>query len=649
MKRWLPVLLAFVLFLMSVACDSNSDSNRENPTLKRCRQNSECETALGQECIDGYCAIPDINPGECKSHNDCEAGQLCNETTHKCESIGGDEEKPSCDENLQCDGTQDCLDKGYRNYVCVSLCCIDPGVTDGDKEYEIADGEQSCVHTGCPNGFECNRLSGECEVSSSSCATSGCPTNYECDTEKDECVPSQTHCVNASCDPRYECDQASGNCNLKPTDCTLQPCQTNYECNQTTGLCDPSANHCAVKGCPEKYGCEELTGSCNPTPDHCSNTPCGDLFNCNPTSGMCEPSSTNCTVSGCPTKYDCNAGTGICSPSAEHCLTTPCTGKYRCDEQLGDCVPNDEHCLVTNCQTKYLCEEASGDCKPGPNHCSTKPCAEHFRCVTESGDCVPGPDHCSTTSCNVHYYCDFESGGCKPASDHCTITPCTGGFICKEDTGVCWPPASSCTGSCSTVKDSTCINANFLCECDEDSETKGLVDCLQNCYDRGYPYLDQCELYTDSSSSTKYYKCVCDNYDDGQGHCSNPIAINKFPFYHSWSVPFLLPTNELSFNRCTQIKNRPQKDGFERIYSFAANAGDVFEFQMDSLIGDGYITIRDSCSNSFTYCDMIQGTGYGSFGLGETYTFNVTQSGTYYLSIEIPSNLGAYDLNVTRQ
>ena len=101
------------------------------------------------------------------------------------------------------------------------------------------------------------------------------------------------------------------------------------------------------------------------------------------------------------------------------------------------------------------------------------------------------------------------------------------------------------------------------------------------------------------------------------------------------------------FDGCTQIQDRPPKDGFERIYSFAANAGDVFEFQMDSLIGDGYITIRDSCSNSFTYCDMIQGTGYGSFGLGETYTFTVTQSGTYYLSVEIPSNLGVYDLNVT--
>ncbi len=480
--RWIYMLLLGFLLISTGGClQSESESDGDGgPTP--CASAGDCNQAAGEICKDGYCAFPAEDPRECYEDSECPAGHYCYTATGTCIEFGAQppdgDGNTSCPANRQCQVGQDCVDLGWIGYVCQGGCCEDPGAdgdtTDGDTDGDDPDGDGPDGDT--PDG---DAPDGDLP---DDCTVSGCPNLYDCNMSSKQCDPSSEHCTNAGCNERYECHTATGICDPSALHCTNAGCENLFECNTETGLCVPASGNCVVDGCPNRYECNTGSGECEPDATHCLTLGCDNRYVCNEQSGLCEPGNEHCSVSGCSPRYDCNTATGECQAAADHCLNAGCNALYSCNYESGLCEPAAGHCSLEGCGSSYVCNTSSGQCEPGPGHCSNTGCTGGFECNTTTGRCTPPVSSC-TGSCsgNPDQYC---------LGDSAFLCACDGSSLfirdCEEycaDQGYPYlddPPCYYYTDS------NTPSNSRYRCDCDNYGMLEG--SCLTPIPITSFPY-----------------------------------------------------------------------------------------------------------------------------------------------------------------
>ena len=507
-------------------------------------------------------------------------------------ACGGDD-NPAADGDIQpeCESAADCP----VGEVCNTYTqqCQSPDIPICPPERECTE-DQQCVDAGY-TGYTCTQ--GCCLFGGFDCLTQGCGVHYTCNETTGECEPGEDHCSNAGCtDP--------------------------FVCNDNTGVCDPGDDHCSNAGCDQYFACDDATGLCEPGSDHCSNTPCDTLFTCNDTTGACDPGADHCNTTGCEDLTVCNMETGLCDAGADHCSNTGCEDRYTCNTETGLCVPGDDHCAVTPCGSHYTCNQQTGLCEAAPDHCQFTDCLERYRCDMNSGDCVPGSDHCANRACYFDYDCNEVTGLCEPNEDQ----------------------VAACSGACS---DGYCIErGDYLCECNDGQYR--VVDCLARCQSEGKPFLERC-----GSSDGGAEDCQCGNYDDlTDGNCSSPIPIDHFPYFHSWEM--VGAGANLNAFGCEQIGSQGTSGDdasyYERVYSLEARANEKYYIKLKDkvYVSASYLTIRNSCGNTFTFCQHANGTNMLP-GTDE-FTVTIPADGTYFITVESTNALVfMYELTVEQR
>ncbi len=570
MKALVTTWLCMGILLGLTACTSESQEESSpddgEDALQSCLFDQECQT--GMRCdTDGYCkpedevaACPvyqlrcadDGNVEKCMPGEDGNAWTLELECPFGCENAlclpdpGDDDDDNSSDDDddnthpvlcQECQADRDCnstdavcIPKGSGGY-CATSCAQTFTCPEGYACQLYADlsgdehqlcmppsnscREESCLMTGCMEGFLCNTSTEVCEAS----AELGDKTYCEACSNHEQCGRAIDLCLNDDsgegfCAPRCtededcpeggRCDEVSGQSGsycrpplglCEPTRCTGVECPPRQTCNEETGWCEESGNHCALTGCPGMFECNLQTGECEMEDDHCENTGCDEGFHCDYQSGICEPGgdpSDGDATDGDVTDGDVTDG-DVTDGDEEDYYCHPCLSQNECGTG-GACLENSltyEAYCVTPCETHNDCPSGAG--------CNTE-------LVAGRGFCVPNLNACTGYSypggnCSDPNLCDTCAQGstlCNPA--------------CLQDfgyTGDVWWQGGYCTAVCQSNDDcayeAVCMNFEY--------QTGSMENlCLRSCTDHLDCHTGQVCCYGPDVQGNNVGVCVAEGF-----------------------------------------------------------------------------------------------------------------------------------------
>jgi len=395
------------------SCTENTDcGGAEDQCLtmgdgeNRCTRACDLETEAA--CPDGYQCSPveeDSSTGQCVPENltcadrcsdkSCGEGERCDPITGQCREPFGLCET-GCTVSSMCgDGPDDiCLSvrgapDGER--MCATGCDPEAENPDCPVDYSCSpldpEGDpnrgvcfpikgtckERCADKDCPDGQNCNRLTGQCEEAQYGACEQGCENSGQCGGQQDLCLnlplADGPHCwldcsgPNGSCPSGYQCATLSGS---------------------TVALCVPESMRC----------------------DTCHGTDCFPGGACDPSSGMCTELDKDCTETGCAAEDE------VCDPRSTDCVNIgrTCSG----DSWARDCDN-----VVTTCTTHR--SETTGSCE---RICSNdSECRSGEDCVeTNIRDMCLGPDRGGSGACGTLHETSTQIGA--PCSDD---NNCSGG------------------------------------------------------------------------------------------------------------------------------------------------------------------------------------------------------------------------------
>lgn len=365
-----------------------------------------CDTAT-HECT-GCAVVNGVDP--------CPLGQLCNQTTTKCEA--GCNASHGCPMGLSCcgaPGSEQCANTQIDPANCgaCDAACPPPGT-----HAQGSCAASTCTITGCDLGF------GNCD----GMANNGCEDDVTSDVD---------HC--GSCTTPCALPNAQVTCTSSA--CVLLSCNMGFgDCNAMAPGCEtPLTNAANCGGCG--VTCTNTHGTNDCVNQVCAPTCAPDYESCDgvPNNG-CETPTT--TVANCG---DCDVPCDFANAS-ETCPGGACTFSM-CDIGFGNCDGN----LGNGCET---------DTTSSKTHCGN--------CTTV----CPGSQVCVNSMCQAT--CPLGQGDCDlDTSNGCEVNTNTDGSHCGSCIGLCGPTQFCSTGSCAS-----CSGA--LRDCDDDGANGCEIDTASN-------------------------------------------------------------------------------------------------------------------------------------------------------------------------
>jgi hypothetical protein len=442
-----------------------------------CRGDLECGGGLRcQEVeINGAPARRCLAPA-CAVDGDCAANQYCGEdiTFARRVCLGGCRRSPDncppqqrCSEDLRiceassCAGDGDCGQGEICQVLNGGPVCV-PGCREDGQCAPGGGCEEDLQRCGCEEDAQCFEgevcVAGLCEEP---CTTAGCPEGFACESVSGQCSPS--------CASDEDCDPANTGlrCDVEAEICVLTVCASDEDCLAANycelGLEQPvCAPGCRVGGCPEGQ--------------------------------FCQPQQRQC-LEGCALDEQCPEGT-FCGPDDGQCRAG-CRGDEECGEGLrcqrveGDfgieqvCLP--PRCAVdADCAASQFCAEGpfgqEAVCLPG---CRVSPdnCPQGRQCSPTQRQCLDAAACVADEGCGEGEICREDLGGfcgvgcrgegecgvgqsCDPFALRCTCNGPRGcgpgqacdGFFCLD---ACQEDLDCPDGQACEVESGLC---RFVCE-----------------------------------------------------------------------------------------------------------------------------------------------------------------------------------------
>lgn len=284
----------------------------------------------------------------CNDHTDCPYGTVCNASGQcvgdvDCQFCDEDDEHLVCDDGIctvRCTTDEDC-DEGQ---------CVD-GVCGGQPA-------DSCSSdTDCPDGYECNPFSDECEPEDNS-STIDCQNNTDCDGD-DVCEDGQ--CVPDGSGGGEDCDLEAADCTgdtpfLDDQSCQCVECAGSADCDGddeqcVDGFCTDDdgggGDNGGDDGCVSGQTCGAAGGSCGGDYPYCIDDCCVECIgaaDCDgddicTQDGVCGSSSGCTDESDCPVGYDCDNGQCVAPDAGASCSSdADCPDGQFCDPSTSECV-----------------------------------------------------------------------------------------------------------------------------------------------------------------------------------------------------------------------------------------------------------------------------------------------------------------------
>jgi hypothetical protein len=458
--------------------DVASDAGPTDQLCTPCTDNAECggeddlcvtlfdeEQACGRACSED---APCPEGYFCATVNDTDASQCVPEIltcVDRCSDV-------DCDDGDICDPLTGECRRPLR--LCETDCLISSTCGDGPEDIclnvpDTPDGERMCAH-GCDPEAE----------------TPECPADFFCaaldpdnDPNRGVCFPFMGTCVDrcadVDCPDGQNCDPVTGQCSQALYGACEQGCTNNTECGGQDDVClnlgIGDGPHCweacsDVTDCAGGYDCAQLTGTtlrvCIPTGMDCSacyDNQCFPDARCNPVDDVCEPIPTSCTTDG-----DCDDGQ-LCATGLQICVDVgrPCDGStwaVDCDNDATKCTtqrPGTTGRCEPICVTDADCEDPAsciaanvgslclGDDLGGAETCGTlqesttavgRPCTSNSNCFGGANLCIREGNvdgFCSRTctsdgDCDAGQRCGLAGGQmvCLPANCGCAGSPDVG-------------------------------------------------------------------------------------------------------------------------------------------------------------------------------------------------------------------------------
>ena len=482
MRAILVTIVAFVLALTLLACDSDGDTGPEPIPDDFCHG-----VADGTPCDDGSpCTADDVcgagvclgRPVEdgltcddtdlCTAADACLTGQ-CVGTAPDCSSSDGPCVAGACDpstgecagvpkdDGVACDDSDACTtDDRCQGGACAgdavqcappadpcseATCDADTGqcVTQAVDEGGVCDDGDPCT-TGdvCVEGHcageavDCGALDGQCKVGQCDPGTGACqvapfPNGTVCE-DGNACTHGET-CIDGSCGGATQvpdgnlCDD--GDPCTEADACAAGTCMgQNKDCSEVAtsscqvGVCDEVTGECVAQAI------EDPACLCFQADD---GTPCDDGLACTTddacAGGLCAGQPKDCST------YDDDCNVGLCDPDTGLCTKSALADGEACDDGVA-CTASDS-CAGGVCEgTPLDCSELDGPCQVGvcdveEGACEIQVSADDSPC--EDGDPCTGGDTCLGGTCaagdlDLCASCyDTEAGGACDDGDACTI------------------------------------------------------------------------------------------------------------------------------------------------------------------------------------------------------------------------------------
>ena len=546
-------------------CDDGCLSDLDCCNGEMCNLSThKCETSCPSDKIkdkNGNCVCPagrvEVN-GICKCPENSEAG----DNNDACECVNGYYESNPGAELIECKLIPSCGESHDLLPAKLELNdkyeCVCPENTDY-KGQSATNNLTDCCKNGydgkqcCVNGYDEGK--GACAATECPASKDGAPLEYDSvkclcpdgsDKEGAEADQNTLCCY----DGRIWIPKIKGCGCVQDTDCK-DPAKP--YCNKDSGEC--------YAGCATDADCKDSKKPiCDTTKHECG--PCKtdkqckakdeDKPYCNTDSGEC--------YAGCATDADCkDSKKPICDTTKHECV--PCTSDKQCEDKDKD---------------KPYCNTKSGECYGG---CATSADCEDVKqpiCDTTEHECVP----CKTDKqCKEKDkdkpYCHTESGECKicleddncPDGQICVDYKCSDG--CRDDNGC--PDGQICVDE----------------KCQEGCRIS--KDCKYDCQVCSAEH--KCELKENFMIDKNTNKCVCkDGFVLQDGECITP------------PVPSCLACQDLVDNECkTQEGFKIVKDGGKDSCTCALECEEYSETKNGEKVipkcelKDGWAIINNKC------------------------------------------------------
>jgi len=404
-----------------------------------------------------------------------------------------------CGETLVCDVAK-------PEYECCENqdCCACPGhcycAFNSDESASQCVQESPCD---CTSNSECAGFDGVCNVPPphdlSSCSycedheckpgcidNGNCPDGYECNEGSHEC--EQVVCFD---DP--DCAGFDQVCNAAHDNCFF--CGDGSDCASTDGCC---------QGCHDSdLNCAYPTPVCNQGSHLCG---CSSDADCN-SPDYCDTDNNQC-VAPCAADNECDGWDAICNEAYDNCF-------YCGDCQGPGCCPgcgSDNNCAYPTpiCQDDHNCGcNTDSDCK-FDDYCNTDTNQCEAQCV-EDNECDGSDAVCNDAYDNCFYCGDCDGFGCCPgcSTDNNCVYPSP---VCQDD------HKCGCNSDADCKAGDQCTDSN-ICEpipneCEADVDCNG--DGISGTCEAGVAEYTQC-FYCDSNGLYNVCKpgCKFDNNADG--------------------------------------------------------------------------------------------------------------------------------------
>ncbi len=425
-------------------------------------------TAVDQAGLDHQCVPEKLTCADRCSDVQCADGQVCDPWTGDCKEPLGTCDT-GCTSNEVCgngpedicvtmpgtNGERDCM-TGCNPQAQVSQCPInfvcsplsnDPNTTEGICVPLAGTCVDRCSNVDCPDGQNCDQLTGQCVTPQYGYCQKGCTSDAECGGQNDVClalgIGDGAHCWQ---------------------DCSEDPdvCTDNYECLRLTGttqsVCLPKGRSCQMcygTSCYPDGVCDPTSGECVDLPKDCTKVGC-------PSGELCDPVSTQCVTpgkacSGDSWAADCD---NVVTSCTTHRAGTMGTCEPICSSD-SDCSTG-ETCVDTNLYSFCMPADLGGPLTCGTLHDASSPLGKP--CGSGQGSCSGSADTCVQAG-NLDGFCSM---GCSGDAD------CPAGARCAPDAQgdyMCMPVQCDCAATPTLTSDllaawSTALGEVKVSQCD---------------------------------------------------------------------------------------------------------------------------------------------------------------------------------------
>ena len=307
-----------------IECEDCGSCPAEEVTVCFCDDSGDCDAC--EDCTDGICVSRCPNEFckdgvcvECDSDDDCEPGYICTIEGCVCPSgiVDSNGRCLECNSSTPLDNCQVCVDGMIVNKDCGTYNC-NPKTGDcqecvDNSHCELNEDGRNCCRGGkcsCCEGYVFDEVLKVC-VEKPKCTDSDDCENCE-DCNAGICVPRE-------CPDDYECNPETDECEFNP--CPNTPCENGAECGPDCGcgddgFCKPCSElDCSTAECAATLGCECVGSNCNTT-GGCSGS-CNNGYECGPGctcyKGECVPCSNfPCANNDCASRAGCDCVGGAC-------------------------------------------------------------------------------------------------------------------------------------------------------------------------------------------------------------------------------------------------------------------------------------------------------------------------------------------------